>query len=142
MVDARVLLTDDHVAVHLSGQDGFTVITNPDRDTWYDQNAWRAAKPAVLDYLRTHPECESAERARRWLADRALERIELAWNADGRPDGVWHSRAVMGAEDELLRVWLDSRHRADIATRFPITLARWEREVLGEITLQTTGRVA
>ena len=142
MVDVRVLLADDHVAAHLTGPDGFTVVTKPRRDTWYDQEAWRTAKLGVLAHLQTFPECESAERARRWLADRAIERIETVWNVAGRPGGVWHSTAVVGAEDTLLRIWCESRYRANIAAQFPITLALWERAVMEEITLRTDGRVA
>ena len=142
MVDARVLLSDDHVAAHLDGPDGFRVLTNPRCDSWYDQEAWRTAKPAVLAHLQAHPECESAERARRWLVDRALERIELAWNEAGRPAGVWKNAAVVGMEDELLRVWRGSRHQATIAATFPVTLWRWEAEVIGEIKARAGGVAA
>ena len=45
-------------------------------------------------------------------------------------------------EDELLRVWRGSRHQADIAATFPVTLWRWEAAVIEEIKAQTGGLAA
>lgn len=86
----------------------------------------------VLAYLRANPGCDEAEKARKLLFRRMLERLRPLFSSqrlrdlqDGKFGALMEE--ILKKEDRLSELWVDARQSEEAARRFPAALQDLQR---------------